>query len=107
MKRTAAIILSLLSICMCVLASCVTRDKAGGGSVAEAQPGQYPVTYYQGEQVLGQEYVTEGSYPASVPQGVSWRNESGAVVDPATVPVTRAMSFYARGVDVVTVSEEE
>ena len=94
MKRKTAVILSFVSIFMCVLASCVIRDRS---AVAEIKPEEYTVTFYQDQQVLSQEKVTEGGHAVNVPQGMSWRNETGSIVDPAAIAVTRDMAFYARG----------
>ena len=86
MKRKTAVILSFVSIFMCVLASCVIRDRSEDSA---PKPGEFTVTFYQDQQVLSQEKVTEGGHAVNIPQGMSWRNETGSVVDPATIAATR------------------
>lgn len=100
MKRIYAVITVCLSLALCVLASCISREAAQKQMPATAQvsaeENYHTVSFYDGSVVLQQVAVKDGSAPDQYPQGYAWRDASGRTVDPATMVVTRDVSLYTR-----------
>ena len=93
MKRVYAVILVCLSLALCVLASCISREAAENNVPREPY---HTVTFHQGEMVLLQEAVKEGETIANYPEGFVWRDVSGMTVDPASVVVMQDLDLYVR-----------
>ena len=100
MKRRYAVILAAVTLLLCVLASCISRE------ASERQQGQavevsgdvdyHIVTFYQNGMVIQQISVPDGGLVGQVPGDFAWRDEAGQSVDFTTLTVTRDMDFFVR-----------
>ncbi len=105
MRRVHAVILALLGIFLFGLSACISRNEAHHQQELAAVDDQaYTVTFYQQGTVLARETVKAGDRVVSVPRGYSWRDETGAEVNPALVSVDRDMSYYVWS-DIALLSE--
>ncbi len=97
MRRNTALISALTALVLFLFASCILRGRTTADGPAESVPPEkgYTITYYLDGQVLNQEKVPEGGAASAIPEGYSWRNENGFAVEPASLAITRDMSFYA------------
>ena len=99
MKRTHAAILIVLTLLLCLLASCISREAAeqqGQTAQVSGSAAAHVVTFYQDGMVIQQVSVPHGGRVSQYPQGFEWRDASGDNVDVANLAVTEDMDLFVR-----------
>lgn len=101
MKRIHALILILLTLVMCLLVSCISREASERqqqeqGVQINEQAGTHTVTFYQNGMVIQQVTVPHGGLVGQYPDEYSWYDESGDSVDLATLAITKDLDLFLR-----------